>query len=83
MIASKETDESELRFYPNPVADRMTVEVKGRGTVKIFDRTGFNKVSFSLDETTNTIDLQQLQPGNYVIELTTKGGTHRKHLAKK
>jgi uncharacterized delta-60 repeat protein len=82
-IASAETDESGLRFYPNPVVSELTIEVKSQGTLNIFDRTGTNRMSVPVDETTKKIDLQQLQPGSYVIEVITNGNTYRKHLAKK
>jgi hypothetical protein len=78
-----EADTAELRFYPNPVADRLTVEVDAPGTVNIFDRTGFRKLSVPVDQTTNTIDLHELHPGSYVIEVTTQESSYRDHLVKR
>jgi uncharacterized delta-60 repeat protein len=75
-------EERRLHFYPNPVAEKLTVDVKSASTVSILDGTGHNLLSVPVDETTNTIDVQQLRPGRYIIEIKTERKTYREHLTK-
>ncbi len=74
--------ENPLTFYPNPVAEKLNVNVNGSTIVKIMDATGYTMMTVPVDETLNTIDVQQLKPGRYIIEMETGGKTYREHLLK-
>jgi uncharacterized delta-60 repeat protein len=75
-------EDAAIRFYPNPVKNTMTVDVEARSTVNIFDGMGLRAISVPVDQENNTIDLNQLKPGRYVIEVMGEGKRSREHFVK-
>ena len=65
-------------LYPNPASSfikiKETDQVKVE-TFKIFDFTGKLLKSGKYSNENQTIDVSQLQTGNYILEVTTKNGT--------
>jgi len=64
-------------FYPNPVADKLVINVADFGTVKnvkIFDANG-RTVYQSLSVPSKEVDVQRLPTGLYVVQLINKNGT--------
>ncbi len=71
-----------LRFYPNPVTDKVTIDVANPGTVNIFDYMGTRTLSFPVVKERNTIELNQLTPGRYIIEVVSERGRYREQFMK-
>jgi len=70
-----EFENNDFVFYPNPVADRLTVSVRGTSTISgivVYDVLG--KIVFSqksANVSTQIIDLSAVSKGMYLIEVTT------------
>ena len=62
--------------------DKITVDVEARSTVNIFDGMGVRTISVPVDQENNTIYLNQLKPGRYVIEVMGEGNRYREHFIK-
>ena len=80
--SAQSQEEPAIRFYPNPVKDKVTVSVTARSTVNIIDNMGLPTLSVPVDENSNTIDLNQLKPGRYVIEVVTGNNRYKEHFVK-
>ena len=79
-------DKSNLRVYPNPVSEMMTIAVDGsnlNSKANLYSITGQLLHSFTLNETENTIDVSDLAPGIYFLEIQSERGTERQKFIKK
>jgi len=82
-LVSDNTEEkglvSDLRIYPNPSTDKITIELKNGIELKsasLFDITG-KKVKVSINN--KTLNISSLPRGIYVLKIvTTKGSTEQK-----
>jgi len=64
-----------LQLYPNPTKDRLTIDNIDIGTaVQVFDLVGQQIYATIATETTQMIDMHELQSGVYVLQLTNKIG---------
>jgi hypothetical protein len=81
-MVSTSAEDAVIRFYPNPVNDKVTIDVATTSTVNIFDYMGQRTISIPVDQENNTIDLNQLKPGRYIIEVMAEGKRHREHFVK-
>jgi hypothetical protein len=72
-----------FRFYPNPARDMLTVEPfqSNNATVRVLSTTGQIIVS-KKGATIVTLDIHQLQPGTYTVQIITSGGTESKKFVK-
>lgn len=75
-------EQEQIAVHPNPARQSVTVSVKESGTVNIFDGNGTRRLNVSVDGEHNTVDLNSLLPGRYVIEVSTNGKSSRQHLVK-
>lgn len=58
-------------LYPNPAADKITItNAEAYTTYVIFDVMGKNVMSGSIDTNSSVIDVEILEAGNYVLQLT-------------
>jgi PKD repeat protein len=67
------------RVLPNPVRDRLTVwswsEPNNPAALELFDFSGRVRQSLRLEREVHVLDLQDLEPGNYFVRVTSKLGT--------
>lgn len=73
-----ESQKLKLILYPNPATSFIKIKETAQvnvETFKIFDFTGKLLKSGKYSNENQTIDVSQLQTGNYIIEVTTKNGT--------
>lgn len=69
-----------LLFYPNPVKDLLNIEYNGEFTLRIFDRSGAMLISKTNELQVNISDLT---PGVYILEIETDKGLTRAKLLKR
>lgn len=63
----------DLRYYPNPVSDRMVLEAEElMETVAVYDMTGREVLRQRLDAQRAQLDLSSLQTGVYVVKVTSE-----------
>ncbi|NEV94740.1 T9SS type A sorting domain-containing protein [Psychroflexus sp. YR1-1] len=86
--AGKPTTENEeydlggIRLYPNPVKDKMTVnlsQVAGKvSSIKLYDMTGkmISQHALLNDNTALEINMENYSSGLYLLEIDTKDGAH-------
>jgi len=71
---------SEVVIYPNPVQNRINFELAtdfNNFSVGIFDILGKQVLSSSINITNNTIEINALQKGIYLVQLENKEGSSR------
>ena len=69
------------RVYPNPVADVLHYQVTGAvGAVVVYDVCG-KKASLPPTQN-NSVDVSNLMPGVYVVEIVTKAERYRQRFVK-
>ncbi|WP_228448324.1 T9SS type A sorting domain-containing protein [Chryseobacterium sp. CH25] len=71
-------DKNTIGIYPNPVADNLYI--KGMGNpekAEVYNMVGQKVKSFTAIE--NQIDVSSLPKGNYIIELSEKGGKQQSY----
>jgi uncharacterized delta-60 repeat protein len=73
--------ESSISFYPNPSQDFITVNATGR--LRIYDQFGQQRIETDLPDNSNTIDITDLAPGTYVLQVAVDGKLLRQHFLKK
>lgn len=67
-----EEKRSELRVFPNPTANQVTVQSEGKvSSVKLYDLMGLER---SISISNNQIDLNELKTGIYFLLLETEDG---------
>jgi choice-of-anchor B domain-containing protein len=64
---------SQLLFYPNPAKDRLSLDKIYKGEFRIYDIQGKIVANANLND--DTIDIQNLVGGSYVLKLTTSEKT--------
>jgi hypothetical protein len=87
-VASLSGDETELRYFPNPVSSTLTYQLPsgtGKHKIQVMDLSGKVVLSTPLVETSteNYIDMSGFSTGLYLIQISEKGFTksfriHRK-----
>ena len=64
----------EFTVFPNPVLNVCTIEGARYDKIVVFDVSGRQLIEFSKDHLMkNTIDLEQLEIGQYILEITNDG----------
>jgi hypothetical protein len=68
---------SELKMYPNPVSDVLTIsKVNRNSTISIYSLTGQKVMKVMPGQQEDAkISLRKLQPGTYIIQMTSDKGT--------
>jgi hypothetical protein len=72
----------EITLYPNPFTDLLTIEGIDQETafLRVFDSTGKEVFRDNFNQSPTTIDLSQLAPGIYFVDIN---GTYSKSIVKK
>src|SRR5690625_392290 len=77
------SDNSKIILYPNPTFDVVTIqsehEIVG---ISLFNLLGQKIVSKNVEGIQVQLDVSNLQPGNYFLQITTKTGKHTMQLLK-
>lgn len=74
-LAVPSLDLVDLKLYPNPANDWLTIEYKDEiHQVEIFDISGKSIATYYIGETTKEIPVNYLSSGTYLIEIKTKEG---------
>ena len=81
-VLAVEPKSVDWRVYPNPVVDRLTVNVRQSAEVKVYDFNGTAILRKSLNRGENQLDFSQLPSGVYVIMLESPKGTQRSRVIK-
>lgn len=67
-------DEESFKLYPNPASTHITIECPyPSGMLRLIDARGKILEQRRIQNTNATLDVQQLPPGNYVIEFIGEG----------
>jgi Zn-dependent metalloprotease/PKD repeat protein len=75
-----DTENRNILFYPNPVDDVLNIFCPENFSVRIYNVEGVLRVA---GKNVTTLDLRDLKPGIYFMELETKAGITRHKLVKK
>ena len=83
-LAASDISRSQVTLYPNPVSDYLHINTAGQKimNVKVYSFAG-SVVKNNVDVTGDSIDLRNLNTGNYIITITTDKGTITKKIIKK
>lgn len=63
-----------LGFYPNPVGSTVTIESASRGNLTVVNQYGTLVKEVKVNAPSETISLEELESGLYIIKLTTDSG---------
>ncbi|MGQ1783988.1 T9SS type A sorting domain-containing protein [Saccharicrinis sp. GN24d3] len=66
-----------LKVYPNPVKGEFNIEARKTGVLKIISMDGRIIQANEVNIGTNTIVINQLKPGNYIVHLKDLDGSDR------
>ena len=83
-LATGDISKSAVSLYPNPVSDYLHINAGGQKilNVKVYSFAG-NIVKNVANVSGNSVDLRNLNTGNYIISITTDQGTITKKIIKK
>ena len=62
-----------LHFYPNPSDDRLFIELQNPADFKVYNTSGKKIMELKLNHS-QSIDISELSPGLYVMEIINKDG---------
>lgn len=79
--AISEVENMNIRVYPNPVSDRLTVEVDGLRRVEMLDLTG--RLVMKLEGEVTILPTEALERGVYLLRITTDKGTAARKIIKR
>jgi hypothetical protein len=72
----------EAKLYPNPASNFMTLESIYKGTVLIYDMMGSVVKTQAIELGVNSISLESLNEGNYIILFQTSHGVYSQRISK-
>ncbi|MCD9855424.1 T9SS type A sorting domain-containing protein [Epilithonimonas sp. JDS] len=83
-MAASDINKSQVSLYPNPVSDYLHINTAGQKivNVKVYSFAG-SVVKNNVEVSGDSIDLRNLNTGNYIISITTDKGTITKKIIKK
>jgi len=84
ILKTNELLENSVNFYPNPVSEKMFVEISNINSVNItiFTLEGKFIDSFKLNESQTEIDMAMYSKGTYLIQFESEKGSFTKRLIK-
>lgn len=65
---------TKLNVYPNPVSNKITIKANEQGVIKIMTITGQLLIDSEIVEGNNSIDIESLSCGLYIIETLSISG---------
>ena len=63
-----------ISLYPNPMINELTIKGAAGSSLRLFDMTGVQLMSRSIDTDEYSIDTQNLSSGIYLVEVIGKTG---------
>lgn len=80
-LSTNDFDKSKVIIYPNPAKDYLNIQFENEITeLIIIDITG--KIVFSQKENSNSINIEKLEKGIYIVKLSSSKGTQSVKLVK-
>ena len=73
-LSSQDFEEEAIKIYPNPVHNEFTVAVKENTNYQLFTITGVLVKQGNINTTTNTIVVNELSSGCYILKLQAESG---------
>ena len=73
-------NEAQVKVYPNPAKDRVTIEVEGMTLISVYNTLGQCVIQSEVAESQTTIDMQNMSTGLYLLRIVTKEGTISKRI---
>jgi hypothetical protein len=75
---------SEVKLYPNPVNDKLNINLSGNenANISVFDMTGKKVADFNITSH-SSVDLSGLQTGAYIVQIKTNDTLTTRRLIKK
>ncbi len=61
---------SNIKCYPNPFTDKISVDIKDISKITVFDHSG----KYIAESNTNEMSMSMAKPGIYTLEVTTQNG---------
>jgi len=75
IVAINVTKETDVKCYPNPVQNSLTITTEGLSSLEISDITGKILIKKKMANTMETIDMSDYSSGIFILKVTTaKGG---------
>ncbi len=72
-----------VNVYPNPVKEVLTVQVKRKGTVVLYDLQGRQLLQAAIENGLAKLSMQELPAGVYLLKVTTTEGVVTKRIIKR
>ena len=82
-IDEVEVEEADIRVYPNPTTDRVTVETPGMSRVELYDNEGRRLEDYTVDGDIFRLSLAHLSSGMYYLRVHTPRGVTIQKVVKK
>jgi len=73
-VGVPEIEEVIIQVYPNPAADRLSVNCENQGNIKIISIAGKLMMQSSALKGVNNLNVQHLNPGLYMLQFTDESG---------
>jgi hypothetical protein len=75
-----EENEAQVKVYPNPAKDVVTIEAEGMTQVCVYNALGQCIIQDEVAENQTTIDLRNVSAGLYLLRVKTESGTISKRI---
>ncbi len=72
----------EAKLYPNPANNYMTLDMKEKGTLLLYDMMGSVLKTQYIESGINTISIESLIEGNYILLFRTSKGVYSQRISK-
>lgn len=76
------TDYDLVKIYPNPFSQKLTISNNSPSTLKLFNQLGQLIISKKLELQIETLDLEQLEDGIYILQLDNPNQRFSKRIVK-
>ena len=73
-------NEAQVKVYPNPAKDRVTIEAEGMTSISVYNTLGQCVIQSEVAESQTTIDLQNMSTGLYLLRIVTGEGSISKRI---
>lgn len=73
-VGIDEMEEANIRIFPNPATDMLTVNCENQGEIKIICLTGQLMMQATAGQGMNRLNVQHLNPGLYMLQFTNEAG---------
>lgn len=81
--SNMEASLSEINLYPNPTSNNLNIELLETSSISIYNLVGQKVLDRSnLEKGLNTIPLENLKTGNYILEINSNTSTNRYNIIK-